>query len=579
MSGVDPKNKLSAVFWSESWLLGFSLLFSFFTSALMLTSPMFMLLVYDKVLNSRSVESLVSLFLLVVTLFVFMGVFDYARRRTLARFGARLQKKLENYVADIDCRKRHLSENANNNLGISELDSLRGFFHSQPIIAILDFVWTPIFIGIVFVFHPLLGWISLIGIGLIALMLYVKSIFTSHKDKENNRLSKKSKNTNSDFRSAWKIANKHHMVSNLQNRWLHARDTSRSQSIYYKDSVVSHEVSLKVVKQVLHTVVLSVGAYLVLHHNLSIGAMVACMILLNRILTPAEQFFKNFTSIKGAFKSWRSLNALLISSESSLLPDSESSDAKLENSCLDIHHISVASNGGKSNLLSNISFAVAPGELVWVEGAINSGKTLLSQVITGSISCRSGAVTIGKKNIQQLSCRAINNFFGYYPETFDFFSGSVADNIAQMELNSPLEKVICAAKLANAHSLIEALPNGYQTKIDERGSQLSKGLRQYICLARALYLEPSVLILDEPCSAYNDAFLSDLEKTIKVYRERGKSIVIFSRSASYFNNVSQHLLLKSGVLNTLPKQLGSRKDNCVKIGFDEKLAYENSCAS
>ncbi len=544
----SQKHPLKSVFWSESWLLGTSFLFSFFFSVLMLTSPMFMLLIYDKVLNSRSLESLTSLFILVVFLFCIMGLLDYARKRTLARFAARFQKRLEDEVLNVEQQSpsdglRH----TRSAMSTSELDGLRRFFHSGSIIAIFDAFWAPLFVAITFFFHHLLGWITVSGVAVILVIHGLRAIFTHYRNIESKRLSNKSTQVADEIKRSWKTVLQQNMSHHLRDRWQTAREHSRNASVANKDLSVWFDIASKTLRLIFHAALLSVGAYLILDHKLTVGAMIACAILLNRVFFPVDNIAGKIPAIKKAINHWQALEARI--SEPS--PSYSNDAVPVSRDVLTVNAIRLNGARGCADLLHDIDFTIKTGELIEITGLSGSGKSILCQALVGAIDIDSGCIQIGSRNIKQIPSFYLSQHLGFLPDTLAFYPGTIGENICSMDLTADKPSIVNAAKLAGCHKKIEGLPNGYATQLDTTGSQISTGLRQQIALARALFGKPELLILDEPGTRQSGSAPYDIVSIIDKFRRTGGSVLLLSRRSYKPNSVCGRYRLQKGELHRI----------------------------
>jgi ATP-binding cassette subfamily C protein len=531
MNGQYRRNELNAAFWSGGWLLGLAFVFSFFVTLLMLTSPVFMLLIYDRVLTSRSQESLVALFGLAVTLFVLMGLFDYSRRRILARFGARLQERLESRVLEAGNAQASPTRLG----GTKELDGLRSFLHSSSLVAVLDFIWAPIFLGAVFLFHSLLGWVALTGVALLFALAGLRAAFSSHLAEDSDAASSAVGRMSRHIQESQKTLLAQGMAGSVTEGWLAARKRSRDRSIILNDRVVWFATITKQLRLVFQSMVLALGAYLVLGGQLTVGGMVASVVLLVRVFRPVEHFLSNMPDIRRAMSNWRALDAMLKSAPRRHADD----DLSDLGGALEVRDLCIRRPDGKGTLLDGIAFSVEPGEAVQITGGTGSGKSVLARALTGQQAITSGAVTIGGRNIEQFGAEAIGRLVGYLPEDVGFYPGSIADNISRMTPNPRKEDVVAAAKRAGAHRMIEGLPNGYRTVLDADGAPLSKGQRQKIAMARALFGDPRVLVLDEP---------GLLSAGSGMLRPGGPAVVILGRGIRDLPAGGRHYRLDGGNL-------------------------------
>ena len=305
------RNELNAAFWSGGWLLGLAFLFSFFVTLLMLTPPMFMLLIYDRVLTSRSQESLVALFGLVVLLLVLMGLFDYSRRRILARFGARLQQRLEARVLEAVEARAPRGRQGGSTSGTKELDGLRSFFHSGSLVAVFDFIWAPIFLGAVFLFHPLLGWVAATGVAVLFATAGLRAAFSRHLAEDAEAASGQVGRVSRHIQDSRRTVVAQGMAAPMLEGWLAARRRSRDMAIVLNDRVGWFTTITRQLRLLFQAMTLALGAYLVLGGQLTVGGMVASVVLLGRVFRPVESFLANLPDVRRAASQWRSLDAIL----------------------------------------------------------------------------------------------------------------------------------------------------------------------------------------------------------------------------------------------------------------------------
>jgi ATP-binding cassette subfamily C protein len=528
------RNELNAAFWSGAWLLGLAFVFSFFVTLLMLTGPMFMLLVYDRVLTSRSQETLVALFALVVMLLVLMSIFDYARNRILARFGARLQDRLESRVLEAVEARAPRTRSGNPVSGTKELDGLRSFFHSNSLIAVLDFIWAPVFLGAVFLFHPLLGWVAVTGVLLLFALAFLRAAFSTHLAEDAEAASGAVGQVARQIQQSRSTILSQGMAGPVVGCWLAARRGSRDMSIVLYDRVGWFTTTTKHLRLLFQSMVLALGAWLVLGNQLTVGGMVACFVLLVRVFFPVEQFLKKLPDVRRAVDNWKALDAILKSAPQPRSPDLGAGHEP----CLEVRDLCVKRPDGQALLLDRVSFAVEPGDVVQITGGIGSGKSVLARSLLGQQAVASGTIAIGGRNIEQFGAEQIARVVGYVPEEIGFYPGSILQNIARMHPDARKDDVVAAARRAGAHKMIAALPRGYQTQLDADGSQLSRGQRQKMALARALYGDPGLLVLDEPGPLAS----SDL------FRPGGPAIVLLGREFRDLPISGRHFRLKGGTL-------------------------------
>jgi PrtD family type I secretion system ABC transporter len=524
MNGQYRRNELNAAFWSGGWLLGLAFLFSFFVTLLMLTSPMFMLLIYDRVLSSRSQETLVALFGLVVVLMLLMALFDYSRGRILARFGARLQERLESRVLQaVEARASRTRAAAGAPAsGTRELDGLRSFFHSSSLIALLDFIWAPVFLGAVFLFHPLLGWVAVTGVIMLFLLAVLRAGFCSHLVEEAEAATGAVGRLARQIQEAQRTILTQGMARPAVESWLSARQASRDAAILLNDRTQWFATCTKHMRLLFQVTVLALGAHLVLSNDLTVGGMVACFILLVRVFHPVEAFLKHLPAIRRAVANWRALDAILKSAP----PSRAAGDPSGLGGGVEVRELRVRRPDGQGMLLDGVGFSVRPGNAVQISGASGAGKSVLARALLGQQGIASGSITLGGRNIEQFGAEEIARLVGYLPEEIGFYPGSIMQNIARLGSGASMKDVVAAARRAGAHAMISGLPKGYHTQIDADGAPLSRVQRQKVALARALYGAPMLLVLDEPAEVLPSVWPAGPEGS----PSGGPAIVILGRA-------------------------------------------------
>ncbi|MEO1492082.1 MAG: ATP-binding cassette domain-containing protein [Pseudomonadota bacterium] len=495
MTGLFHRNALAAAFWPLGWMLGLAFLFSFFVTLLMLTSPMFMLLLYDRVLPARSEETLVALFALVVLFFILMAMLDYARRRLLARAGARLQMSLERMVLAVSEAERSPGKSTNTSpvSGTKELDGLRGFLHSNALVDVLDCCLVPVFLGAVFLLHPLLGWVAVTGILVLAALSGLKAVFCGHLGDDASKASSAMGREARRLQETLETVREQRMAGRFTARWLSARAASRDMAIILNDQRTIFTCASMHFRGLFQAGILALGAALALENTISIGAMVAAFILLVRVFWPVEQCLKHIPVIQSAWRNWQSLNTKLKSPPAvPALAETQTLAPRLS-----VKGLSIADHE-RACVLRDVSFVVNAGEIVEITGATGAGKSLLARALIGLYPRQSGSVRIGACDIRQIGCEALGTLIGYLPEDPVFVPATIAENISGFRPDADRSDVIAAAKLAGVHDRIEALPKGYDTALKARGTGLSRGERTQIALARAVFGVPKALVLEEP---------------------------------------------------------------------------------
>ena len=508
-----------------SSLLGAVFLFSVFVNILMLTGPLFMLQVYDRVLASRSEETLAALFLLVGLLYGLMGLLDYARGRVLARFGARFQTALDGRVFAAEMKRAILPANrAAPASGLRDLETVQSVFTSPLMLALFDAPWTPLFMAAIFIFHPILGWMAIGGAATLIVVTLLNNALTRQRAREAQSASQHAQTFAEQTRMATEIVRSQGMSRTMASRWHMMRDRALDETIKASDWTGLFAALTKTFRLFLQSAMLAAGAFLVLRNEMTAGAMIASSILLGRALAPIEQSIGQWPLIQRALNGWKLLGELL--RESAL----EESTMKLPRpaAALNLHGLTVFAPGSKQPTLSQISFALSPGQALGVIGKSGSGKSTLAKTILGLCPPAAGEIRLGGATLDQYHPDDLGSFIGYLPQQVTLFNGTVAENIARMSMTPDEAKVIEAAQKANAHEMILSLPDGYKTVVQGHDSQLSGGQRQRIALARALYNDPVLLVLDEPNSALDADGSQALNLAVREFKSSERAVIIMT---------------------------------------------------
>ncbi|WP_298968744.1 type I secretion system permease/ATPase [uncultured Roseobacter sp.] len=528
---------------SGIWLLWAVFIFSVFVNLLMLTGPLFMLQVYDRVLGSRSEETLVALFLLVGALYGLMMFLDYARGRVLARFGARFQSQLDDRVFDAVLR-RALSpkERAAPASGLRDLESVRTLFASPVMMALFDIPWTPLFIGAIFIFHPWLGWLAVFGSAVLIVITLLNNWLTNSKTLEAQSKSQRAHGLAEQARRSAEVVRAQGMSAAVAARWHDMRDTALESSIKSSDWTGVFTSMGKSFRLFLQSAMLALGAYLVLQAEVTAGAMIASSILLGRALAPVQQALGQWGMVQRTRAAWTSLGELL--KQTPVEPETHALPVPHAN--VSFAGVSVVAPGAKFPTLSGVSFYIGEGEALGVIGKSGSGKTTLAKTLLGLTQVAAGEVRFGGATLEQYDPDVLGTHIGYLPQNVVLFSGTIAENIARMSVAPDEAKVVEAAKRANAHEMILSLPDGYKTVVQGDDSQLSGGQRQRIALARAFYGDPVLLLLDEPNSALDNDGSVALNLAVREFKATNRAVIIMTHRPSAISECDRLLVIDGG---------------------------------
>ncbi|EBA14850.1 type I secretion system ATPase [Roseobacter sp. SK209-2-6] len=535
-------DELSAVRRESRALYWAVALFSFFVNLLMLTGPLYMMQVYDRVLGSRSEATLVALTVLVVFLYGMMGFLDYARGRILARIGARFQARLDHRVFDAMMRRSAVARDPVAQTGTGDLESVQRLMSSPVLGAAFDLPWTPVFLAGIALFHPWLGLLALAGGAVLIVIAILNQLFSR------GPLQRASQSQHLSHLSSEEIRNEAEMIQSMGmleaafRRWREIRGAALKDSVTANDVGGSFTAMTKTLRLFLQSAMLGLGAYLVLQEEMTPGAMIAGSILMGRALAPIELGLGQWALVQRAIKGWHSLAELL----TKVPPEAERMDLPKPNAILNVQGLAVMPPGDKTALLRNVSFQVQPGQALGVIGPSGSGKSTLAKALTGAWRPAVGSVRLDGASLDQYAPEVLGQHIGYLPQRVQLFDGTIAQNIARLSLEPNPQKVVEAAKKAAAHDMIVNLPEGYDTRVAAGGGHLSGGQMQRIALARALYDDPVIVILDEPNSNLDNDGSVALNQAIKALKQAGKSVLIMAHRPAAIQECDLLLVVDKG---------------------------------
>ena len=523
-------------------LLIAAVVFSVFLNLLMLTGPLYMLQVYDRVLGSRSEATLVALSGLVTFLFLAMGILDHARGRVLARIGARMQAGLERRVFSAALRRQMLVPDDPLALAAQrDLEAMQRFWSSPLSAAMLDMPWTPFFLAAIFVFHPLLGLLAILGGAIIVAVAILNQTGTKSPLARSTSAGLQADRIAETLKSEAETIRALGMTGAAFERWQQARTVALAEGIAAADAGGAYATLSKTFRQFLQSAILGLGAWLVLKGQLSPGAMIAASILMGRALQPVEQAVGQWPVFLRAREGRARLAELL----ARVPPEAPRTALPRPRAILEVQGLTVVSPQDQTPLLRGVSFTLQPGQALGVIGPSGAGKSSLGRALTGLWRPAAGSIRLDGATLDQYDTDILGSYMGYLPQAVRLFDGTIADNIAR--LGPPdADEVVKAAKAAAAHDMILRLPDGYDTRITAIGGRLSGGQMQRIGLARAFYGDPVLMILDEPNSNLdNDGSLA-LNAAIRALKDRGGSALIMAHRPAAIQECDTLLVLEDG---------------------------------
>jgi PrtD family type I secretion system ABC transporter len=514
--------------------------FSFFINLLMFVGPLYMLQVYDRVLTSRNEMTLVMLTLIALAMLGVFGVLELVRSRVLVRIGCQLDRKLKDRVfSSVFAQSRGTGSGSAQ--ALRDLDSVREFLTGAGLIAFFDAPWVPLFLAVVFLFHPLLGAVALAG-ALIILALALTNEMVTRKPLTDAYKAGGQANgfVQTSLRNA-EVVHAMGMQSGVRDRWSGRHDEAIGEQARASDRGGLILSSSKTVRMVLQVAMLGVGASLALAGTITPGAMIAASIIMGRALAPVEQAVGQWRGFVNARTAYRRLNDMLVESDDARRP----MPLPAPQGDLSVEQLVVVPPETRATVLKGVSFRLNRGEALGVIGASGAGKSSLARALVGVWPAAGGAVRLDAANINDWDPEALGPYIGYLPQDVELFDASVAENIARLrEVDS--EAVVEAAKLAGVHEMILRLPEGYDTQIGAGGHALSGGQRQRVALARAVYGDVRLVLLDEP-NAYLDAEgEAALSQAIQQLKARGCTVIVITHRPQILASVDQVLALSQG---------------------------------
>ncbi len=542
MAATKKLSVLRGVFHELRYLVYFPVFISLVYGLLRLIGPIFMIVIFDRVLPSRSLPTLISLLILLAIVYAFMALLDYSRRRILARFGAQFQERVEDRIFGASDRGAYLEKaKGRPAAGLYEVDQLRSFFHSGSLVAILDFFWSPLFLVAVFIISPFVGWIVLAGIAALVLVRAIKDSLDHSRDERQSEASDRVAELKDTLARSPHVIELHQMTAAFNKRWVLARRRSRDASVEANDWNAWFSVLSRHISRFLPYTVLAAGAYLTISGEMTIGSMVACMRLARLVHGPTERFMKEVSDIGEVKTNWRNLDKILSAQQAPTAPVSGKPSVQLA-------QVRVRCPMTKNLLLNNVNLTIPVGSSVSIVGGAGSGKTVLAETLIGRFPRANGKILLGDVDIERLSIDDAARTFGYVAQRVDFFAGSIEENITGLEIEPDEQRVIKAAQFAGVHKRIVSLPESYATRIDAIGSIFSKGERHQLALARAFYSDPKVLILDEPDATFRSGLGNELKGKISRFLKRGGIMIILTRLPLKNFDTSKRYTISNGVL-------------------------------
>ncbi len=536
-------------------------LFGLGINLLMLTAPLFMMQVFDRVITSRNTDTLMMLILVAVLALSTMAALESVRTFILVRLSGWLDRRLGGGALKTSILTPMKTGERSNIQGLRDLTHFRSFLTGPGIFPLLDAPFAPVFLVIMFLLHPLLGVISLIGaIALFVLALLNEMVTRKPLSQANQRAMQAMNHAEAAARNA-DVVEAMGMMPNLLSKWRHSNQQALELQATASDRGGVISSLSKFARSILQIAVSSAGAWLVVAGDMTPGSMIAGSIIMGRALAPVEQAigsWKGFLNARGAYTRLKAkLAEEKIEEQSMPLPRPKGT--------IDVEAVSYAHPGSSEPVLRNVSFKISAGEAVGLIGPTAAGKSTLARILVGNLSPDSGHARLDNMDMAEWPSDDLGQYIGYLPQDIELFSGTIRENIARMGEGDP-EEVIAAAERAGVHDMILRLEKGYETEIGDGGAALSGGQRQRVALARALYGNPSFLVLDEPNASLDSVGEAALMDAIRNLREKGITVVVIAHRPNVLKHVDKIVVLRNGMID----DYGWRDDILEKLQGNQK---------
>ncbi len=531
----------SAISASRSAFIGIGIL-SFLINILMLTGPLFMLQVYDRVMTSGSLSTLAALAMLTAVLYAMTGFFDLVRTRIVSRVSVEIDQRLSDRIFKASLRRSLFKQGASTS-ALRDLDTVRQFASGPAPMIFFDAPWTPIYLLVIFLVHWILGFAALAGAALILGLTLLSERTAREPLAEANKSAMKSLDMADSAQRNVEALAAMGMTEAYRKRWQKASGEALGWQINAADRIGSTASLGKAVRLLLQSMMLAVGAALAISGDISSGSIIAGTIIFGRALAPVEQGVGQWKSFVKARESFSKLRQLLKDEPEPPIRTALPPPKGL----LEVSQLRVAAPDTRKLILANLNFVVKPGELCAVIGPSASGKSTLARTLVGLWPPFSGTISIDGADLQQWNPEALGRYMGYLPQDVELFSGTVRENISRFRDDAADAAVIEAAQMAHAHDMILALPQGYDTQLGSFGTYLSAGQRQRIGLARALFGDPVFLVLDEPNANLDRLGDEALTSALAGMKKRGQAVVLISHRVQAMGLADTLLYVDRGV--------------------------------
>jgi ATP-binding cassette subfamily C protein RsaD len=549
--------------------IGTAVIFSFFINILALVSPLYMLQVYDRVLTSRNAMTLLFLTILCIVLFMVYGVLEALRTQVLVRGGLKFDSTMRNPVfgAVLDSTIKRKGFGAQL---FRDMDQVRDFMTGGGLISFCDAPWIPVFVIVAFILHPFFGVLSIVSGAIIFGLAVANDRATKDSLGKANIAAIAAQNDVSATLRNSEVMKAMGMWSGLQKRWLGMRDEQVTWQATASDKGGALMSTIKFFRQAVQTLILGGGAYLAIKGSITPGSMIAASIIVGKALAPIEQATGQWKMFVGARTAWGRLQTTMQENPE----DEERMELPAPTGRLMVENASITPPGATVPTVRHASFTMEPGAVLGIVGPSAAGKSSLLRGLVGVWPLVDGAIRLDGFDLRQWDQIQLGRHIGYLPQDIELFSGSVAQNIARFT-DYQAQEVIEAATMAGVHEMIQGLPNGYDTQIGDVGASLSGGQRQRIALARAIFRQPALLVLDEPNASLDAAGEQALMEAILHLKAAGKAIVFATHKVNLLAIADAIMVVNGGVI----ADVGKRDEMLAKLTGAPRLPVAAAAAT
>lgn len=519
--------------------------FSLVINLLMLAPTLYMLQIYDRVLASRNTTTLLMLTLILMGLYVLDAVLDWTRGRAVIRGSAALDQRLGRMVLEASFKRTLRGNTAVTSRALGDLASLRQFLTGKGLFAFLDAPWTPIYIAVIFLLHPNLGVFAVVAALLLVLLTWVSEKLTGPPQKAaGEEAQQASQYASASVRNA-EVIESMGMFGAIRQRWQVRQNAALALQGVASDRATDVGAATRFVRMAAQSGVLGLGALLVIDNQMTPGGMIAASILLGRALSPVDAVIGHWRSLVQARGAYARLGELL---QAHPEPEPRTALPRPQGFVM-VENLVAGPPGARTPVLKGIKFGATAGMLVAIIGPSASGKSTLARALVGVWPPMNGTVRLDGADVSQWNKEELGPWLGYLPQDVELFEGTVAENIARFGAPDSA-RTVAAAQRAGVHDMILRLPQGYDTPIGEGGMALSGGQRQRIGLARAMYGDPALVVLDEPNANLDEAGDAALVGALRVMKQEKRTVFVITHRMNLLAEADAILVLANGTIQT-----------------------------